>query len=56
MKKAKEWLNGFICKHGTTIACCAAAFVVLAANSACGGPFYEPEEPNDLEKFKKFNN
>lgn len=38
-----------------SIASCAFAFTKISANTACGFPFYEPEEPKGLEKFKKFN-
>lgn len=50
MKKA---INTFIKKYGSIIACCAFAFVAVAANSACAAPFYEPEEPKGLDKFRK---
>lgn len=46
MKKA---INTFIKKYGNVIACCAFAFVAIATNSACVGPFYEPEEPGNLK-------
>lgn len=45
----------FLLKHGTKIAGCAFAFVAIAANSSCMLPFYEPEEPEGLAQFKKFN-
>lgn len=54
MNKIKEFVKNVICKHGNLIACCALAFVAVAANSACIIPFYEPEEPEGLDKFKKF--
>lgn len=28
-------------KYGNNIACCAFAFVAIAANAACTAPFYE---------------
>ena len=55
MKKVKELAKTIVTKYGGVIACCAFAFVTMAANSACTMPFYEPEEPEGLERFKKFN-
>lgn len=55
MKKIKGVAKKIILKYGNAIACCAFAFVALAANSACTAPFYEPEEPEGLAQFKKFN-
>lgn len=54
MKKFKKAAVDFVVKYGTVIASCAFAFVVFAANSACTLPFYEPEEPKNLDKFKMF--
>lgn len=55
MKKVREIAKTIITKYGGAIASCAFAFVVIAANSSCCVPFYEPEEPTGLEQFKKFN-
>ena len=55
MDTIKKFLNNIIVRGGTIIAACAVVFVSLAANSACGMPFYEPEEPEGLAKFKKYN-
>lgn len=55
MKKLSEIAKKVIVKYGATIAACAFAFATIAANSSCAMPFYEPEEPKGLEKFKKFN-
>lgn len=55
MKNFKEAAKKFIVKHGAAIASCAMAFVVIASNTSCAFPYYEPEEPAGLEKFKKFN-
>lgn len=55
MKKFKETAKKFVVKYGATIASCAFAFVVISANSSCLFPYYEPEEPAGLDKFKKFN-
>ena len=54
MKNVKMLIKKLIVKHGVLIASCAFAFVAIAANSACVFPYYEPEEPKGLEKFKKF--
>lgn len=54
--KMKKFLNNaknFVAKHGGVIACCAFAFVTIAANSPCALPFYEPEEPQGLNAYKK---
>ena len=50
----KKLLKTMVCKYGAVIASCAFAFVTIAANSSCISPFYEPEEPKGLERFKKF--
>lgn len=55
MRKYKETFKNFIVKYGAAVASCAFAFVAISANTSCGLPFYEPEEPNGLENFKKFN-
>lgn len=55
MRKFKETAKGFLAKYGASIASCAFAFVAISANSSCVLPFYEPEEPIGLDKFKKFN-
>ena len=55
MKKLRNALKSAIVKHGGFIAACAFAFVTIAANSPCLMPFYEPEEPAGLDKYKKFN-
>ena len=55
MKCFKDKAKNFITKHGGIIASCAFAFVAISANSSCCLPFYEPEEPKGLDRFKKFN-
>ena len=40
-------------KGASIIAACAMAFAVLSANSACGAPFYEPKQPEELQRWKK---
>lgn len=27
---------------------------LIAANSVCGGPYYEPKQPNELKSLKRF--
>ncbi len=55
MKKFGNAVKSFLIKHGATLAACAFAFVAISSNSSCIMPFYEPEEPAGLDKFKKFN-
>lgn len=56
MKKIKSFFKNTIIKHGAIIAAFAFVFVTFAANSSCFIPYYEPEEPAGLGKFKKHNN
>lgn len=44
-----------IVKYGSAIAAFAFVVVSVAANSACVGPYFEPKEPAELSKFKKFS-
>ncbi len=55
MKGLKKTANKLLKKHGWLIASFAFVFVTIAANSPCTIPFYEPEEPEGLAQFKKFN-
>lgn len=55
MKKVLNETKKFIVKHGAALAACAFAFVTIAANSPCFFPYYEPEEPDGIENYKKFN-
>lgn len=55
MKKMKKMVKGVIIKYGAVIATFAFAFAVLSANTGCVYPYYEPEEPVGLDKYKKFN-
>lgn len=55
MRNLKNMVNKFFKRHGSLIASCAFVFVTIAANSSCCIPFYEPEEPEGLAQFKKFN-
>ena len=49
-KKAKQSL---LQKGAGVLAACAWAFALLAANSACCIPFYEPAQPEEIEMLKK---
>lgn len=42
-------------KGANIVAECAMAFAVLSANSACGAPFYEPKQPEELKRLKRKN-
>lgn len=53
--KITKILQTIICKHGTAIAALAFTVTMITANTQCTLPFYEPEEPDGLAKFKKFN-
>jgi cyclic lactone autoinducer peptide len=53
MKRIKEILASIIGRYGAIVASCAFVAVVIAANSSCSLPYYEPEEPDGLEKYKK---
>ncbi len=53
MYNLKLFVKSFLKKYGAVLASCAFAFVSISANSPCTFPFYEPEEPEGLDKFKK---
>ena len=55
MKGFKKVANKLFKKHGGLIASVAFVFVTIAANSPCCIPYYEPEEPEGLAQFKKYN-
>lgn len=55
MRKFREIAKKFVVKYGAAIASCAFTFVAISANTSCGLPYYEPEEPKSLQNFKKFN-
>ena len=55
MNKIKSIVKKGLVRYGSAIAAFAFTFVAVAANSSCYIPYYEPKEPNGLEKFKKFN-
>ncbi len=49
----KEAIKKFLVKHGHAIAAFALVVVSVAANSSCICPFYEPEEPAGLNRYKR---
>lgn len=55
MKKIKKLFKNTIIKYGHIIAGCAFAFITVTSNSSSILIFFEPTEPEGLEKFKKFN-
>ena len=55
MNNIKKLARKIIEKYGVSIASFAFAFVIIAANTSCGIPYYEPEEPKNISKFKVFN-
>ena len=55
MKKFATTARKLITRYGTTIAAFAFAYLTVSANTSCWMPFYEPEEPQGLDGFKKFN-
>ena len=55
MKKIKKLFKNTIIKYGHIIAGCALAFITVTSNSSSILIFFEPTEPEGLEKFKKFN-
>lgn len=53
MVKIKSVSNELFMKGGALLATVAMVAATFAANSACFFPFYEPEQPEGLEKLKK---
>lgn len=51
MKKIVQIL---LIKCSMILASCALIFAQLSANVACSGPFFEPEQPKELQYLKKF--
>ena len=50
----KKRILSYLSQKGASIvASCVMAVAVLSINSACALPFYEPEQPNELEHLKK---
>lgn len=56
MKKFREISKKIVVKYGAAIASFAFAFVAISANTSCAFPYYEPEEPAGLAKYKKAHN
>ena len=54
MKKIGAFFKNSLVKYGHVIVGCAMAFVAFAANTHCMIPYYDPEEPENLDKFKMF--
>lgn len=55
MKSANKSAKSVLPKCGKLVANIAFMSASIAANSSCLFPFYEPEEPKNLDKLKKFN-
>ncbi len=55
MKRVAKTAKSLLVRYGSAIAACAFAFVAISANTPCICPFYEPEEPEGLNRFKKFD-
>ncbi len=55
MNILKKAAMAFLSKYGAAAAACAFACVFVSANSPCTGPFYEPDEPAGIERFKRMN-
>lgn len=49
-----KFLNSFVKKYGSVIAMCSFAFAIFGANMPCTWPFYEPKEPKDIARLKKY--
>lgn len=55
MNKVKTIAEALLMKGSTWLAAFALLAATFAANSACFYPFYEPEQPEELESLKKWN-
>lgn len=53
MKNISKAIKKFVVKHGAMISSLAFVAVLVSANTDCIIPFYEPEEPQGLERFKR---
>lgn len=53
MRKVKLIFNDLLIKGGSLLVTCGMVAASLAANSACMFPFFEPEQPKELECLKK---
>ena len=54
MDKVKTLVDVLLMKGGTKLAAFAMLAVSFAANSACMFPFFEPEQPEELDCLKKW--
>ncbi len=54
MSKVKTITDALLIKGGTMLAAFAMLAVSFAANSACMFPFFEPEQPEELDCLKKW--
>ena len=52
MVKLRRWKEEIIMKAGGLLAACGLLAASLAANGACMFPFYEPEQPEEIEYLK----
>ena len=55
MNKVMGLATKMVVKYGAVIASCAFAVVAISANTSCAFPYYEPEEPQGMENFKKIS-
>lgn len=53
MGKLKIWTDVLLMKGGAFLAALAMIAATFAANSACMFPYYEPEQPEELEILKR---
>ncbi len=53
MESLKRWKEDVVMKACMLLAACGLFSASAAANSACMFPFYEPEQPEELEMFVK---
>lgn len=49
----KKWLIILLKKSAVILASCAYITASMTINSACTMPYYEPEQPKELERLKK---
>lgn len=52
MVKLRRWKEEIIMKVGGLLAVCGLLAASLAANGACMFPFFEPEQPKEIEYLK----
>lgn len=56
MNKLQKTLKRIVVRYGNIITACAFAFAILTTNSSSVLVYYEPSEPEGIDKFKKHNN